>query len=417
MLISNAISGQNVPIPAPPQTQAILVRGATAHLGDGRVIENSLVAFEQGKFTVVDNGSIKRLFPNHREIEAFGLHLYPGFIAPNTTLGLQEIEQVRATNDNEELGSLNPNIRSLIAYNTDSEIIPTVRAMGILMAETTPQGGRISGASSLVQLDAWNWEDAAYAVDRGIHLNWPAAMSFNFREQRMEKNENYDKELRDLTAFFSEAQAYYRKAQPERVNLRFEAMKGLFSGDKKLFIHAETVQAIQEGVLMAKGFQITPVIVGGRDAWRMTDFLKQNQIAVVLESTQNLPGREDEAIDQPFKTPKLLQEAGILFCIGHNGFWQQRNLGFQAGQAVAFGLPYEAAIQALTLNTAKIFGIEKTAGSVETGKDATFFLCEGDALDMRTSKVRQAFIQGREINLDNKQEILYRRFQAKYKSR
>jgi imidazolonepropionase-like amidohydrolase len=191
----------------------------------------------------------------------------------------------------------------------------------------------------------------------------------------------------------------------------------LFDGSKKLFIAADNVSSIQEAVLFSEQFSITPVIVGGADSWRITTFLKNHKVPVILESTQATPTREDDDIDQSFKTPLLLREAGVEFCIGHGGFWQQRNLAFQAGQAVGFGLGYEDAVQALTLQTARILGISQRVGSVEAGKDATFFISEGDALDMRTLKLTHAFIRGKEINLDNKQEVLYRRFQAKYKGR
>jgi imidazolonepropionase-like amidohydrolase len=408
---------QHVPAPAPVQTQAIVVRGATAHLGNGRVIENSLVAFENGKFTVVDNTAIKRLFPNHREIDASGKHLYPGFIAPNCTLGLEEIGQVKATQDGNELGNLNPNVRSIIAYNTDSEVIPTVRSMGVLLAQVTPQGGVISGTSSIVELDAWNWEDATYRMDNGMHLRWPSKSRFNFRAFRVETNENYEKELRELEQFFSEAQAYFRKGNTDKINLRFESIKGLFDGSKRLYIHVTPAASIQDAVLFAKQFQITPILVGARDAWMVADFLKAQNVPVIVGSTQELPSREDEDIDQPFKTPAMLQAAGVLWCFSHEGYWQQRNLAFQAGQAVSYGLAYEDAIKALTSNTAKILGIENTVGTIEAGKDATFFLSEGDMLDMRSAKVTQAFIGGREINPDNKQEMLYRKFQLKYKQR
>jgi hypothetical protein len=416
-LLPALLPAQYVPVPAQVQTQPILISGATAHLGNGEVIENSLVAFEQGRFSVVADARIKRGFPEYKIIDATGKHLYPGFIAPNTTLGLTEISGVKATLDNAEIGELNPNIRSIVAYNTDSEITPTVRSMGVLLAETVPQGGRISGTSSIVSLDAWNWEDAAYAMDIAMHLNWPVNASFNWQEQRMSKNERYDEQIRELEAYFKEAQAYCNNGKPQEKNLRFEAMKGLFDGSKRLFIHADNVQSIQESVLFAEKYNLAPVIVGGRDSWMITDFLKSHKVPVILDSTQRLPSREDEDIDQPYKTPALLQKAGVTWCFSHGGYWQQRNLPFQAGQAIPFGLGYEDAIRALTATPAMIFGIDKTTGTIETGKDATFFLCEGDVLDMRSSKVSHAFIQGREISLDNKQEMLYRRFQMKYKQR
>ncbi|MEO1260491.1 MAG: amidohydrolase family protein [Bacteroidota bacterium] len=411
---ASPLTAQHVPVPAPAQTQAVLIKGATAHLGNGQVIENSMVAFEQGKITYVGNAADKRAFPDHREVSAEGKHLFPGFIAPNSTLGLSEIGAVRATRDDDEIGAINPNIRSIIAYNTDSEIIPTVRSMGVLMAETTPQGGRISGTSSIVQLDAWNWEDAAYATDMGIHLNWPRTSSWSWRTRRVTKNEKYAEEVQEIEDYFKLAEAYHRNPSPERINLRFESMNGLFDASKKIFIHANEVAPMQEAVLMMEKFDLTPVIVGGRDSWMITDFLKAKNVAVIIRSTQSLPGREDADVDQPFKTPALLQEAGLLWCFQHTQYWQQRNLPFQAGQAVGFGLAYEDAIVALTSSTAKILGIDQTVGTIETGKDATLFLSEGDILDMRTSKVTNAFIQGREIDLDNKQEMLYRKFQQKY---
>ncbi len=410
-------SAQHVPAPAGTQTQPILIKGATAHLGNGEAIENSMVAFDQGKITFVGSATVKRGFPNHREIAADGKHLYPGFIAPNTTLGLNEIGAISATRDYDEIGSVNPNIRSIVAYNTDSEVIPTVRSMGVLMAETTPQGGRISGTSSIVQLDAWNWEDASYAMDYAIHMNWPSVTSFNFRERRVSRNDKYAEQVQEIEAYFQLAEAYNQKDKVATTNLRFEAMNGLFDGSKRIFIHANDVAAMQEAVLTMEKFNLTPIIVGGRDSWMITNFLKEHNVAVVIRSTQSLPRRVDADIDQPFKTPAMLQDAGLLWCFEHEGYWQQRNIAFQAGQAVGFGLAYEDAIQALTSNTAKIMGIDQTVGTIETGKDATLFISEGDVLDMRTSKVTNAFIQGREINLDNKQEMLYRKFQQKYKQR
>ena len=412
----NISFGQYVPVPAPAQSVPVLISGATVHLGTGTVMENADVAFAEGKITaVVPSGT--QQFPNHRVIEAKGMHVYPGFIATNTTLGLQEIGAVRATNDNRELGQFNPNIRSLIAFNTDSEITPTVRSMGVLMAEVVPQGGRISGSSSVVQLDAWNWEDASYKPDFAIHLSWPSSSSYNWRQHRMERNERYAEQLREVESFFDQAQAYSQTPEHERVNLKFEAMRGLFDGTKKLFVHANTVQAIQEAVLFAERYALIPTIVGGRDAWMITDFLVEHKVPVILDSTHRTPAREDEAVDQPFREPAILQEAGVLFCQSHEGFWQYRNLAFQAGQAVAYGLPYEEAVKSLTLNAAKILGIDDTCGSIEPGKDATLFISQGDALDMRTNKLTHAFIQGREINLDNKQEMLYRRFKKKYQNK
>jgi imidazolonepropionase-like amidohydrolase len=408
--------------PAPAQNSPVLIWGATAHLGDGTIIANSAIGFEGGKLTLVADATTIRLdrskYPT--VYDATGKHVYPGFIALNTNLGLAEIEAARATVDYADIGQYNPNLRSIVAYNTDSDVIPTVRSNGILLAQVTPQGGTISGASSVVQLDAWNWEDATYRSDEGIHLNWPALQSFGGWQSGspgMRKNEQYEKDVQALRRFFEEARAYAQQPVPAVKNLRFEALRGLFSQKSTLYIHTGNAKTIQESVLFAESFGLKKVLVGASDAWMVTDFLKNHDVPVILHKTQSLPAREDEAVDQTFKTAALLHEQGILFALSNDGFWQQRNLPFQAGQAVGFGLPNEAGVRTLTLNAAKILGIEQTCGSLETGKDATLFISEGDALDMRSCKVTAAFIQGRTINLDNKHKQLNQRFEQKYRGR
>lgn len=404
------------PTPAPPQEMPVYIVGATAHLGNGQVLENSIIAFENGKITLVRTpenlGQVN--LSRYQIIDAKGKHVYPGFIAPNTQLGLVEIGAVRATVDTRETGALNPNVRSIIAYDTDSEVPATVRAQGVLLAQVTPQGGLLSGQSSVVQLDAWNWEDAAYKTDIGMHLNWPALFSFSWRDGGWSQNNNYNKEVQVIETFLSEAAAYCKNPKPEERNLKLDAACSLFDGSSKLFIHAEEAKAITSGVQLAKRFGIAPVVVGGRDAGTLIDFLKENNVPVILSNIHALPARDDSDVDEPFKLPAQLQQAGILFAFSMDGFWQQRNLAFQAGHAVGYGLGYEHALSALTLNTAKILGIDATAGSLTEGKDATLFICEGDALDMRSSRLSMAFIKGRQISLEHRQKKLYDKYKTKY---
>ncbi|MCB9272948.1 MAG: amidohydrolase family protein [Lewinellaceae bacterium] len=407
------IAGQT-PAPAPAQQQPVYIYGATAHLGNGQVIENSAIAFDKGKITFVGEAGNLREGEGHLRINATGKHIYPGFIAPATNLGLVDIEAVRATRDFREVGSMNPNVRSLIAYNTDSEIIPTVRCRGVLLAQVRPEGGRISGLSSVVQLDAWNWEDAAYRADDGLFLNWPGLASYNRREQRLSTNKEYEKQVQEVRDFFAEAKAYLDNPAPAKDNLKYDALRPVLEGKTRLYVQAQEAREIMNAVQLAAEFNMKLAIVDGRDAWMVADMLKAHDVAVVLRATQSLPARVDSDVDQPFKTPALLQQAGLLFCFGMDGFWEQRNLPFQAGQAVGYGLDYEQAVAALTSNTARILGIGDRTGTLEVGKDANLFISEGDALDIRSSQLIRAFIQGREINLDNKQKAWYRKFKAKY---
>ncbi|KAA3629117.1 MAG: hypothetical protein DWQ02_18560 [Bacteroidetes bacterium] len=412
-LIFIQLSAQN-PVPAPPQTEPICILGAKAHIGNGEVIENSLLMFENGKIVNigVNDGSID--YAGYKVIDASGKDLYPGFIAANTNLGLVEIGAVRSTRDAREVGSLNPNVRSIIAYNTDSEIIPTIRNHGVLTAQVCPQGGIMPGSSSIVQLDGWNWEDAALKTDNGNHLNWPRQYSYNRRTRSYSKDKKYLEKVREIENLFEEAIAYNKKDIPQPKNLKLHAMSGLFDKTQKLFIHANDVASISQAVVFAKKYDLDMVIVGGRDAWRVTELLVENNIPVILERTHRLPQRADEDIDQPFKTPAMLSDAGVLFAISRGGNWTVRNLPYQAGQAVAFGLDYEKAVMAISSNVARILGINDQLGTLEKGKAATFFISSGDVLDMRSSTVEQAFIQGSSIDLDDKQKYLNRKFEEKY---
>jgi imidazolonepropionase-like amidohydrolase len=423
ILILNMLNAQTIPTPAANQKDPILILNATAHIGNGDIIPNAAIAFENGKITMVADAAAIRLdMARYKKVvEAAGKHVYPGLIGMNTHLGLVEIEAVRQTVDYAEIGEMNPSVRSLIAYNTDSQLQPTIRSNGVLLAQVVPNGGILSGQSSVMALDGWNWEDAALRVDEGMHLRFPNVIStvfdFNTFSATQRKNENYIKQMQDLEAFFTEAKAYTEKVNPQPKNLKFEAMRGIFAKKQTLYIHAMMAKDITEGVLFGKKFGCKTVIVGGKDSWLVSDLLKENRVAVILNETQDLPSRPDDDIDQPFKTPAHLQKAGILFALSVNGAWQQRNLPLMAGQAVAFGLGYEEAIAAMTSNAAKILGIENSVGTLEQGKDATLFISEGDVLDMQTSKVSHAFIQVKEVDLDNKNKQLYRRFKTKYERR
>ncbi len=400
---------------------SLLVTHVNVHLGNGQFIADGAIAVENGQIAFVAPMSDPRIQKGgfDRTLDAKGLHAYPGFIAPNTRLGLEEIESVRATLDYAEVGEFNPNVRSLIAYNTDSDIVPTIRSNGILLAQICPQGGaRITGSSSVVSLESYSsWEERAYLADDGIHLNWPErvqVLGWWAEPEGIRLSEGYAKQMAELREFFEEAKAYLALPKPKEKNLRFEAMRPLLSGQSHLYIHVDDAKSILEALQFVRETGVKAVIVGGADSWLVADALRAQNVGVILQATHSLPNREDSDIDQPFKTPVLLHQKGVRFCFSLEGSWQQRNLMYQAGQAVGFGLPKEAAVRALTLDAAYLLGIDRSVGSLEPGKDATFILTEGDALDVRTSNVLAAWIQGRELDLDDKQKALYRQYREKY---
>ena len=209
--------------------------GGTVHIGNGQVIPNGVVMFTDGVITNVVDGTIVRLnLIDVDVIDVSGKHVYPGIISPASTVGLQETGAVRATVDKQEIGVLNPNVRALIAYNTDSEIIPTIRNNGVLITQAMPQGGTVSGSSSVMMADGWNWEDAALKKDDGIWLNWPTYFSreFNFEDFStvIKKSDKRDPAIAALRATFADARAYAAMTNPTPVNLKLESMRGLFSG-------------------------------------------------------------------------------------------------------------------------------------------------------------------------------------------
>ncbi len=410
-----------VPEPAPAQVKPILLLGGKAHLGNGKVIENAAIGFERGKLTlVVDAATIKPDPLRYTIINTSGKHIYPGFIMPAIDVGLGEVNSVKATMDNKETGGLNPNVRSIVAYNTDSEVLPTLRFNGVLMVQSSPDGGTISGSSSVVQLDAWNWEDAAYQTDDAIHLHWPERMRRRFNRQTFRmgtgKNENYDRDMAALDELFKEAAAYAKQPKHDRVNLKLAAMAGLFNGKKGLFLYAKKAKPMIESVTFAKKHGVKRIVlVGANDALLIKDFLLQHKIPLVLDSVHAVPTYNWSDVDEAYKRPAQLHEAGIAFCLRHGNRTYGRNLAFYAGTAAAYGLPYEEAVRSITLSTAEILGVGDRVGSLEVGKDATLFVSQGDALDMRTNILEHAFIQGRKISVDGRQQALFKRYKKKYK--
>lgn len=425
MLALLAARAQDDIYPAKDYKGKLYITGGTIHVGNGQVIEGGTIAVDNGKIVQVGaNVSVPSVSADVKIVDAKGKQVYPGLILPVTDLGLKEIANgVRGSNDYEELGDLDPSIRSIVAYNTDSKIINTLKANGILLASVTPQGGTISGSSSVVQLDAWNWEDAAYKMDGAIHLHMPSFIvrrsRFGGRRGAPETSADPVKEalakVEEIRRFFREAKGYLQTSTHKETNLKFEAVKGLFSKQQKLFVHGDQVKQMLVAVDFAKEFGFDVVIVGGSESWLIAPLLKANNIAVILGQEHALPTTEDDDVDQPYKTPAQLQKAGVLFALNDDhDETRYHNLMFNAGTAAAYGLTKEQALQAITLNTAKILGIDDRTGSLETGKDANIVISGGDILDMRSSIVEHAFIQGREVSLDNKQTQLYRRYMYKY---
>ena len=291
-----------------------------------------------------------------------------------------------------------PHIRSLIAYNAESKVVESMRPNGILIAQVTPQGGTISGTSSIVQLDAWNWEDAGLKTDDGIHLNWPNTFrrgrTWMGEDPSLKANTNYGKEIKKIQQFFNDSRTYNLGATSTK-NLSFGAMSGIFNGSQRLFIHVDDEKGIIDAVAFSdKNNLKNIVLVGGKESYKTLDLLKSKNIPVLVSTTHRLPNSAQSDYDMPYKLPKILYDAGITVGIhnGDSGNFQTRNLPFYAGQVVGQGLSKENALKLITSNTAKILGIGNKVGTLSAGKDATLFISKGDALDMRTNQIEKAYI-------------------------
>ncbi len=417
-LLTNTIFAQNQ-APANSQTKAIALTGATIHTANGQVIENGVIVFNKGIITAVGNETTTYDKANTETIDLKGKSIYPGLISPANELGLTEINAVRATNDMAEVGGINPHVRALIAYNTDSELIPTVRSNGILITQATPQGEIVAGMSSIMQMDGWNWEDAALKKDDGIHINWVGYFKRDFDQSTFtvstKKNDKRDETLREVDKTFNDAIAY-SQAKSSVTNVKMEAMRGLFDGSKILYISADYGKEIIEAVQFAKSKGVKKiVIIGAEESLLAADFLKENNIPVIVSATHRLPNSADDDTDISYKLPYLLAQKGILVGLGYIGLnWRTRNLPFLAGIVAGHGMDKEDALKLITANNAKILGIDKMVGTLEVGKHATLIVSAGDVLDMRTAKVEHAFIQGRKVDLDDKQKRLYRKYSEKY---
>ena len=426
VLFFSSLIFANEQIPAPPQKQPILLKYGFIHTVSNGVIKGAIL-FENGKIMRIAENISPSL--ETKVIDLDGKHVYPGLIAAVTGIGLVEINAVPVTNDHSERGDFNPNVRANVAYNPDSEIIPTTRSNGVLIANVAPASGLVSGQSSIMMMDGWTWENATLLHPSGLHVNWPnmgIRTGGRFRmpakrqiEQRQKALQSLDKMIEDGRAYSKLRQTKTRKAEEyHNEDLRFESLLDYVNGKLPIYIHANEVRQIEAAVSWSKRHKLNIIIVGGRDAWRTTTLLKSNNIPVIYESVTSLPSRRFEDYDQAYKSPALLYQAGVQFCIASSGSagsaYKVRNLPNHAAMAAAYGLPKDIALRSVTLSAAEIIGIDKQVGSLEPGKDATLFISNGDPLDIRTN-ILQAYIQGRTIDMNDKHKILYHKYQEKYR--
>lgn len=410
-------------IPAPAQAHAVVVRGATIHPVSGPDIANGTIVFDHGRITAI--GADAAPPAGAEVIDATGKHVYPGLISANTALGLIEIGAVRSTVDVEETGKINPNARAATSLNPDSELIPVTRSNGILTVLSVPEGGLVSGQSAVVRMDGWTPDEMTIFSPAALQVRWPE-MRINRDPHASKTPEDQQKEIDKATKAirdcFAIGRSYWqakKSATPAfKMDERWEAMLPIFDGKLPVFVHANSAAQIDAALNFAKETQLKITLVGGHDAWRMTQQLKETDTAVILSYPTALPPRRDDPYDSQFSNAAQLQQAGVRFCIARAGreseSAHERNMPFEASMSASFGLPKDEALKAVTLYPAQLLGVADQLGSLEVGKAATLMVTNGDPLDFPTN-IETAFIDGRQIDLRNRQTQLRDKYLEKYR--
>ncbi len=423
MVLAVASVSASDQIPAGPQKKPIVLVGGTIHTMAGATIENGMILFDKGKIVAV--GEKIEIPADAQRVDISGKHVYPGMIESASILGLTEINSTSATRDFSELGEINPNVKAAVAINPDSEHFPVTRANGVAMAVSMPRGGVIAGQAALLQLDGWTWEDMTLKSPVGMVVNWPRMtvitawwMTQSPEEQRKRSKKNVEKlhqAMEKARAYKIAREAAGKKGVPfHKYDSRWEAMLPVLRGEVPVWVVADEVKQILAAIEWAERENLKMVLVGGADAWRVTDLLKERDIPVIVTPVLRTPSRRDEAFDAPFTLPQKLHEAGVRFAIsGGSSFGNERNLPYHAAKAASYGLPVDEALKAITLYPAQIAGVADRVGTLEPGKDATLFVSDGNPLEVMTH-VSLLYLQGRKVDLNNKHKTLYHKYKTKY---
>jgi imidazolonepropionase-like amidohydrolase len=410
----------------PPQDRPVVLRGATIHTVTKGTITNGIIVLDRGRISAIGGAEVA-IPTGAKVVDVSGKHIYPGLVDAYSTVGITEIGAVDMSNDINELGDFNPNVRAEVAVNAESRHIGTTRTAGVLVAFSTPEGGVISGLSSALSLEGWTWEEMSMKGAAALNVRWPDP---NARPRRFGGGgpagrggegpppKTYAEQVQQIKDWFGEARAYrdaVKSGQDVRTDTRYAAMIPALDGAIPVVVAADGAAQINDAITWGKAEGVKLVIRGGRDALFVADRLKAENVPVILTSTMAAPERDYEGYDGAYTTPAKLHAAGVKFAIagGSGGLYSNR-LPWDAGVAVAFGLPEEEALKAVTINAATFLGIADKVGSLEVGKEGTLLITTGTPLDM-TSDILQSYIQGREINMMDIHKFFFEKYLEKIK--
>lgn len=415
LTVSTASAVASDAIPGAPQKAPVVITGATIHTVSGLVIDKGDLLFDRGRIVAIgESGSVK-IPDNAERIIGKGRHVYPGLFEAHSHLGLVEVSAVRASRDQSESGSMNPNVRAHVSVNPDSELIPVTRANGVLLALTAPSGGRIAGQAAVMQLDGWTFEDMTVRSGAAMVVSWPSVPN------QLETKDAKKDPVASLREFFDESRAYLAArsddASNQKTDLKLESLRPVLERKMPLLVSANSLAVIQSAVAFAVEQKVRLIIIGGYDAPLCAELLKKHRVPVIVSAVYRLPRRRSDGFDVAYTLPARLREAGIQFCISGSDSSRTsnaRNLPYHAATAVAYGLPADEALKAITLYPAQILGVSKRVGSLERGKDATLIMTTGDPLETST-QVTSAWIRGRAVDLSSRHTQLYEKYREKYR--
>ncbi len=412
---------------------AILVlKGATVHTAAGPAIPNGVVVVENGKISAA-GGPETPIPAGATVVDVAGRHVAPAFFAPASLVGLVEIQAVRATNDVAEIAEINPDARPDVAMNLDSETLPVTRSNGVLFAALAPRGSTFPGAASVVTLNGWTREDACLKCPAAVLLEWPemtidrrvdARPSARVQERR--RDEALDlihRTFRSASAYRSARAAEGRAGVPAHDEAApFAALGAVLDGSIPLIVRAERKVQIEAALRFVdedlKAEKVRLVILGGYDAPKSAAALAARRVPVILDTVLELPVREDDAYDAPYALAGELAKAGVLVAIGNGQSTMAaattRDLPNHAAMAASFGLDGLEALRAITLNPARIYGVDARIGSLEKGKDASLAVWTGDPLQT-ASTVVALYDKGVSLDLGDRHKRLWERYRNRPK--
>lgn len=400
VLAADEVRARKLDLPKNTENMGFAIIGATIHPVDRPDIPNGSVVVRNGKIESVTEGP--GIPADVQVIDATGMHVYPGLIDAGTTLGIAEIELVEVTQDASEIGHFQPDLRAGIAVNVESELVEVARAGGITSAFLRPQGGIIAGQCSLIQTAGWTPEEMVRNYTAALSLNWPSDEKDHQRLQR------FVKECR----LYDAARSAKETANATLRDPRYEAMRPYINGKKRIFVEAHSRQQIAEALLWAEEEKLKIVITGGTDAWKLAPELKARKVPVIVGPVMRSPVETWDPYDASYANPGRLFEAGVQFCIRSDNASNSRNAPLEAARAVAFGLPEAEALKSVTLNAARLLGIDKECGSITAGKRADLIITDGSPLQT-TTQIKATVVGGRPFAPESRQTRLYEKYRAR----